>query len=464
MRRAGLDTGGAGDDLAALDWDARLEERCLRPARERSVRYKVWVGFLLTVIAWGFIAYVHQFRDGLYVTGMRDRISWGLYITAFVFFIGISHAGTLISAILRAANATWRTPVTRIAESVTVVSLVSGVLFVIVDMGQPLRLYNFWFHGNWQSPLMWDMMAITIYLTGSVIYLLVPMVPDLAFFRERLRGQVASWRLRLYDVAALGWEGNAAQRRSLQKAIVVLMVLIIPIAVSVHTVVSWIFAMTTRVSWDSTIFGVFFVAGAIFSGVATLIIVLAVVRRVYHLEEYITERHFLYLGYLLATMAMVMLYGNASEYITKGFKMNAEEALAFRDLFVEDFAPFYWTYLFAGLVLPVVVVAFKPTRTIAGLVVASAFADLGMFIERYFIVVAGLRVPLMDYTPATYAPTWVEWSIFASGCAGFMLLLTLFTRYFPILAIWEMKEEHESGSSGGRPATASTSGVVEVVS
>jgi len=441
-----VDASPRGDDPTELDdlsWEERLEERCFQPAVARSPRYRLFVMVLGAIVAWGFVAYLYQLRDGLYVTGMRDRISWGLYITAFVFFIGISHAGTLISAILRAANAGWRTPVTRIAEAVTVVSLLSGALFVVADMGQPFRLYNFFLHGNWQSPLMWDMMAITVYLTASVTYLLVPMVPDLALFKHRLSGEVAAWRIWMYNTLALGWEGNPAQRQALSRAIAILMVLIIPIAVSVHTVVSWIFAMTTRISWDSTIFGIFFVAGAIYSGIATLIVVLAVARKVYRLEEYITPLHFRYLGYLLATTAMVMIYGNISEYATKGFKMNEHEAVAFRQLFVEDFAPYFWFYLIGGLVIPLLIVTIPATRTIGALVVASVLADLGMFIERYFIVVAGLRVPLLDYEPSNYAPTWVEWSIFASGCAGFVLLLTLFTRFFPILAIYEMKEERE---------------------
>ncbi|MFV1990935.1 MAG: NrfD/PsrC family molybdoenzyme membrane anchor subunit, partial [Acidimicrobiales bacterium] len=145
-------------------WSQTLKERVLAPTRSSGRMYIAWLSLLVLVIAWGFVAYIYQWRNGLYVTGMRDRISWGLYISAFVFFIGISHAGTLISAILRAANAGWRSPITRIAESITVVALVSGALFVIVDMGRPERLYQFWLNGNWQSPLTWDMMAITIYL------------------------------------------------------------------------------------------------------------------------------------------------------------------------------------------------------------------------------------------------------------------------------------------------------------
>jgi Polysulphide reductase, NrfD len=323
-------------------------------------------------------------------------------------------------------------------------------------MGRPERLYQFWLNGSWQSPLMWDVMAITIYLTASVVYLYVPMIPDLAMFRDQLGSRVSRLQQWVYRTLAIGWNDNTAQRTALAKSVTILMVLIIPIAVSVHTVVSWIFAMTLRVSWNSTIFGFFFVSGAIYSGVATLIVVLAVMRRVYHLEEYITPTHFKNLAYLLGAMSLVMIYGNASEYITKGFKMAEEDRFAFEQLFSRDFASMYWFYFFGGLVLPALIVAFKPTRTITGIVIASVFVDIAMFIERYFIVVAGLRVPIMDYEPASYSPTWVEWSILASGFAGFMLLLTLFARFFPILAVWEMKEERieDSGPETAEPEPA----------
>ncbi|MCP5033823.1 MAG: polysulfide reductase NrfD [Actinomycetia bacterium] len=425
------------------DWNQRLERRVLAPTRASGPGYWLWLGGLLVVIAWGTIAFGYQLSNGLYVTAMRDRASWGLYITAFVFFIGISHAGTLISAILRVSNATWRTPVTRIAESITVVALVVGGLMVLVDMGQPVRLYQLWINGNWQSPLMWDMMAITIYLTGSVIYLLVPMVPDLALFRDKLRGRVPRIQSWVYDTLSFGWNGSSVQKRALVRSVGVLMVLIIPIAVSVHTVVSWIFAMTLRVSWNSTLFGFFFVTGAIFSGIAALIIVLAVIRRFYDLGEYITETHFTYLGYLMMTAALVMIYANASEFVTKGFHAAEDDLFAFRELFVTDFAPLYWFYFFGGLIVPVLIIAFKRTRTVAGLVVASSLVLAAMFIERYFIVVAGLRVPLMPYEPYDYFPNWVEWSVFAGAAALFLFLLTLFIRFFPVLAVWEMKDEHE---------------------
>ncbi len=425
-------------------WRDRLERTALAPVTGTSRAYYAWVAFLLIVIGWGVYAYSRQLQDGLVVTGMRDRISWGLYITTFVFFIGISHAGTLISAILRVSQARWRTPITRMAEFITLVSLICGALFVIIDLGRPDRVLNVIRYGRWQSPIVWDVLAITTYITASTAYLFLPMIPDLALFRDRLAGRVSGWRMWLYKLLSVRWQGTDSQWRSMGAAITTAMILIIPIAVSVHTVVSWIFAMTLRAPWDSTIFGAFFVAGAIFSGVATLIIVMAILRKVYHLEEYITEKHFVYLGYLLATFSLIMVYGNVSEYLTTGYKMTEGTEFHFRQLFLGEFAGFYWFYLLGGLVLPGLLILLPWTRNIWGVVAASILVVAAMWVERYFIVVSGFRVPLMPYEPSTYAPTWVELSVMAAGFALFALLITLFVKVFPIIAVWEVAEDEES--------------------
>jgi len=425
------------------NWRERLIGKTTRPTLVTTYRYWVWVGFLALVVANGGYQYSRQWQNGLYVTGMRDRISWGLYISAFVFFIGISHAGTLISAILRVSKATWRAPITRIAEFITAVALLVGASFVLIDMGRPDRIFNVFRYGRWQSPIMWDVMAITTYLTASVIYLYAPMIPDLGLYRDRLGDKVGVVRNFLYRTLALNWQAAPKQVKFLGKAITIMMLIIMPIAVSVHTVVSWIFSMTLRSGWNTSIFGVLFVAGAIFSGVATLILVMAVLRRVYHWEEYLREKHFLYLGYLLAAFGAFMVYVNINEYLTEGFKLEEAGEFAFRQLFVEDFAVMFWFYIIGGLIGPIVLMLIPKTRNIKGVIAAAILVDIAMFLERYFIVVTGLRVPLLPYEPASYSPTFVEWSIFVAGLAFFALLVTVAVKIFPMFAIWEMTEEHE---------------------
>ncbi len=430
------------------NWRERLISKTTRPTLVTTYKYWLWLGFLIVVTGNGVFQYWRQWQDGLYVTDMRDRISWGLYITAFVFFIGISHAGTLISAILRASKASWRAPITRMAELITAVSLLVGASFVVIDMGRPERIFNVFLYGRWQSPIMWDVMAITTYLTASVIYLYAPMIPDLALYRDRLAGKVGAVRSFLYRTLAIDWYGSPKQLKLLGKAITIMMLIIMPIAVSVHTVVSWIFSMTLRAGWNTSIFGVLFVAGAIFSGVATLILVMAILRRIYHWEEYLTEKHFLYLGYLLAAFGAFMVYVNINEYLTEGFNLEEAGVFSFRQLFVEDFAVMFWFYIIGGLLGPVLLMLIPKTRTIAGVVTAAILVDIAMFLERYFIVVTGLRVPLMPYEPASYGPTFVEWSVFMAGLSVFGLLLTIAIKVLPMFAVWEMTEEHEAKLAG----------------
>lgn len=457
---------------AMTNWRERLISKTTRPTLVTTYKYWIWLGFLSLIVANGVLQYWKQWQNGLIVTDMRDRISWGLYISAFVFFIGISHAGTLISAILRVSKATWRAPITRLAEFITAVALLVGAAFVLIDMGRPDRILNVFRFGRWQSPIMWDVMAITTYLTASAIYLYAPMIPDLGLYRDRLADKVGPIRNFIYRTLALNWSATPPQLKFLGKAITIMMLIIMPIAVSVHTVVSWIFSMTLRAGWNTSIFGVLFVAGAIFSGVATLIIVMAILRRLYHWEEYLTQKHFLYLGYLLAAFGAFMIYVNINEYLTEGFKLEEAGEFAFRQLFVEDFAVMFWFYVIGGLIAPIILMLIPRTRTIAGVVVAAILVDVAMFLERYFIVVTGLRVPLMPYEPASYAPTFVEWSIFVAGLAAFALLLSIAVKIFPMLAVWEMTEEHErlharshgaaplphtdDGAFSGAPRSAST--------
>jgi Fe-S-cluster-containing dehydrogenase component/Ni/Fe-hydrogenase subunit HybB-like protein len=426
------------DDLAG--WRARLEERVLAPLRGFGWRYYAWLAFLLGILGWALYAYSRQLQYGLIVTNLRDRISWGLYIASFVFFIGISHAGTLLSAILRVTRARWQMPITRMAEFITGVALMVAALFPAIDMGRPDRLLNMALFGRWQSPLMWDILAILTYLTGSLIYLYLPLIPDFALCRDRMGAQAPVWQRWFFTTAAAGWNGTPGQRRALERAMSIMMIVIIPVAVSVHTVVSWVFAMSLRDPLNSTLFGVFFVAGAIYSGIAAIIILMAVLRWVLHLEEFITKTQFVYLGYLLATLAAIMGYLNISEYLTTGYKM--EEGIAFhiQQLMVGPFAGLFWFYILGGILLPILLMFSARTRTIKGIFVAAVLVIVAMWIERYLIIVAGFRVPLMAYMPENYSPSWVEWSILAGGFALFALIISIFTKLFPVVSIWEVIE------------------------
>ncbi len=394
---------------------------------------------LLAIALWGVYAYTLQFRYGLGVTGLNRPVFWGFYITNFVFFIGISHAGTLISAILRLCRAEWRRPITRMAETITVLVLFFGAGNVLLDLGRPDRALYVILYGRIQSPLIWDVISISTYLTASTIYLYVPLIPDIALLRDRVTG----WRQRLYQVLSLGWKGTEKQHRRLETAIAVLAILVIPIAVSVHTVVSWVFAMTIQPMWHSTIFGPYFVVGAIYSGIGALLIIMAIVRKVYRLEEYLKPVHFNYLGTLLFVMTLLWFYFTFAEYLTTFYGGEPTEMAVFWAKINGEYAAYFWAMVVTDFVIPFAILCNRWTRTITGTVVASVSIVIGMWLERFTIVVPTLVNTRLPWQQGLYFPTWIEWSLLAACFATFILLYMIFTKLFPIVSIWEIREGRE---------------------
>lgn len=421
----------------------RLERVVFSSMSNTSGWFYVFVLFLLAVIAWALYAYFVQLRYGLIATGTRDVVIWGLYISNFVFFIGISYAGTLVSAVLRLTNAGWRTPVTRLAEVIAVVALLIGAILPIIDLGRPDRVYNMFLFGRFQSPLLWDITAIMTYMAGGVIYLYLPLIPDLALMRDRLGREASGLKGRVLSVLSVGWLNLPEQRHRLERAMSIMAVLILPLAVSVHTVVAFIFSMTLRPGWDSTIYGIYFVVGAIFSGTAVLLVTMAVLRRVYHLEEYFTEKHFRYLSYLLLTLLLSYLYLTFTEYLTPAYKLAGEEKHLLELVLLGSNAIWFWLFIFGGLAAPALLIIFARVRPIPMIVTASALVAVGMGIKRFIIVVPTLEVPLMPFEFGTYSPTWVELSVTAGLAAAFVLLMALSVKVFPIISIWEVAEEEE---------------------
>jgi molybdopterin-containing oxidoreductase family membrane subunit len=397
-------------------------------------------GILLLIGAWGVVAWFIQLRRGLSVTGLNVPVYWGLYITNFVFFIGISHAGTLISAILRLSHAEWRRSITRSAEVITVLVLFFGMGCVILDLGRPDRVLNVLLHGNFTSPLLWDVTSVAAYLTASTIYLYLPLIPDIAILRDHLGRRHA-----FYKTLALGWTGSPRQRKLLETAISVMAVIVIPIAVSVHTVVSWVFAMTVQPMWHSTIFGPYFVVGAIFSGIAALLIAMAIIRRAYHLEDYLKPVHFNNLGLLLLVMSLLWFYFTFAEFLTTYYGGEPSHMVIFLSKTQGRFSPLFWTMIVTCFVVPFTLLANHRTRkTIWGPVAASVSVEIGMWLERFLIVVPSLSHPRLPLTAATYTPSWVEVSLLAGFVAIFILLYAVFTKLFPIVSIWEIQEGRES--------------------
>jgi molybdopterin-containing oxidoreductase family membrane subunit len=421
----------------------RINHDLLAPVLTTSWRFYVVVAISGAIVAWALFAWGWQLYHGIGVSGKRRPEFWSLYITNFVFWIGISHAGTLISAILRVTGAEWRRPVTRCSEAITVFALMIGAMFPIIHLGRAWLFYwlipypnerLLW--PNYRSPLMWDFFAINTYLTGSLIYLYLPLIPDLALVRDKTRG----WRRGLYSLLSLGWRGTQRQWQRLEKAVSIMAVIIIPVAVSVHTIVSWDFAMTLNPMWNSTIFGPYFVVGAIFSGIAALILAMSVLRRVLHLEDYIQPNHFNYLALLLLTMSLLWFYFTFAEYLTVWYANEPAEMAVFWSKVWGPYSPFFYTMVCCCFVIPVPILAFKKLRRIPLITLASALICVGMWLERFLIIVPTLAAPRLPFNWRGYSTTWVELSITAGTFAYFVLLYALFTKFFPIVAVWEFKE------------------------
>lgn len=422
----------------------RLERTVFAPLRRTSAAYYAFVAFLLAVLGWGLYAYLVQVRLGLGVTGMGDIVVWGFYLVNFVFFIGISHAGTLISAILRVTGAAWRTPITRMAELITVVAISIGAIMPIIDMGRPDRVVNMFTYGRFQSPLMWDIISITTYLIGSLVYFYLPLIPDLALMRDRLGREASTLKHRVYSILAVGWRNTPEQRRRLEKAIGMMAIAIIPIAISVHTVVAYVYSMMLRPGWDSTVFGIYFVMGAIFSGIASILIIMAIFRKLYHLEEYITERHFRNLSLLLVATLFIYLYLTIGEYVTLGYKLKVEEKHLLELLMLGKNAFWFWFFVVGGLVIPAILLVYRRGPVIPRILTAAVLINVSMWIKRFVIMIPTLQVPVMPYEFGSYTPTWVEWSITAAAFAAFMLIFAVAAKLIPLISIWEVAEENEA--------------------
>ena len=422
------------------DTERRIQDDILAPLTVRPgglYRALCW-GLGLTVL-WSILAWSWQIHRGLGVTGMNAPVFWGLYLVNFVFFIGISHAGTLISSILRITDTGWRRPFTRLAEAVTVFSLPFGAMSVIVDLGRPDRLFNVLYYPNSFSPILWDVLCISTYLITSIFYFYLALVPDIAVCRDRLT-DVGPVRRKVYRWLALGWTGTERQNRVLHRIMTGMSIFLFALVISVHTNVSFVFGMTTKPGWHSALISPFFVLGAIYSGVAAVIFFGIIFRKAFHLEKYITPKHFQSCAKFLLALCCFWLYGMILEHL---YIFYAKETAEMAVLQAKLASPLFWMMFLLCFPIPFVVLAVPRLRTLPNLFVLSILVNIGMYMERYEIIITSGKFPFLPWGAGHYSPSWVEWSVTAGWFAGFGLLLLLFVRWFPALTIWEIAEDVE---------------------
>jgi Ni/Fe-hydrogenase subunit HybB-like protein len=423
------------------DWE--INRAVLQPMFRTGRRFWFLVAILGALVMWGLFAWGYLVYWGMGTAGINRPVYWGLFIATFVFWVGISHAGTMISAVLRLLKVDWRRPITRGAEAMTAFSLMMAALYPLIHLGRVWKFYwmipypnNRFMWPNFQSPLMWDMVAIFTYLIGSGLYLYLALVPDMAMARDHTDG----WRYKLYRILALGWRGTEAEWHKLHRALSIFSVAIIPIFLSVHSIVSWDFAVTIQPQWHSTIFAPYFIIGAVYSGLAALASILVLVRGGMRLQEFLRAEHFDALGKLVLVAGLAWTYFWFAGFLVEWYGNEPIVRELIREELAGRLAPLFYLQM-GGNLIPIGLLIFRKVRTTPVLLLAvTLLVNVGMYTERVLIVIGSLQRNYMPFDWGTYRPTWVEASIVLMTFAGFALLYTLFSRIVPYVPVWEIKE------------------------
>jgi molybdopterin-containing oxidoreductase family membrane subunit len=425
----------------------------LAPLEGASRGYVVLVAALAAVVAAGAGAWIYQIETGIGRTNMHPPVFWSSYIASFVFWIGVSHSGTFISGVLRLSKAEWRRPVTRIAELMTIISVLIATLFVFYHLGRSWRWYYLIPYPNqreiwpdFRSPLMWDATAVFTYATASTIYLYLPLIPDLAIARDRIGG----WRKPLYHFLSLGWRGTQKQWQALNTAIRIITPLIVMVMVSVHSIVGWDFGMSIVPGWHTSIIAPYFVVGAVHSGLGMVVIGLYVIRRIYRLDSYIRLEHFDKMGKLLVVTTLTLAYLYFAEQLTVWYARIPDHMAVQQAMMTGGYAIPHWTMIALIYVVPLATFTIPSFRRWpVGMMLVGIGINVGMYVERMLILVPPLAHPRLTFNWTDYIPSWVEMTMMAGSLAMAILLYVLAVKFVPVISIWEEKEGRLHGQRAG---------------
>lgn len=418
---------------------------------------KTWVigfaiAFALLILL--IVSVLYLFSVGVGIWGIQVPVAWGFAIIAFVFWIGIGHAGTLISAILLLMHQPWRTSISRFTEAMTLFAIAAAGIFPILHLGRPWLFY--WLIpypsaiGAWpqfRSPLVWDVFAISTYATLSLVFWYIGLVPDLASMRDRAKHRLAKIA---YGVMALGWRGSARHWHRYQVAYVILAALAAPLVVSVHSVVSFDFAVAILPGWHSTVFPPYFVAGAIFSGFAMVLVLVIPIRRIYRLEAFITELHLENSAKILLVTGLIVSYGYISEAFFAWYSADEYHRYIMYNRAFGEYAPYFWALIAFNFLAPQVFWVRRMRRHVPTLFGVSLLVLLGMWYERFVIVVQSLHRDYMPSAWGSYDATFWDWSTILGSFGLFLTLLFVFVRLLPMISISEVRElAHEERHGRG---------------
>ena len=390
-----------------------------------------------------FYAASYLFLKGVGIWGINIPVGWGFAIVNFVWWIGIGHAGTLISAVLLLLNQSWRTSINRFAEAMTLFAVACAGMFPIMHLGRPWFAYWLFPYPNvmgiwpqFRSPLVWDVFAVSTYATVSLMFWFIGLIPDLATLRDRATKRVHKM---VYGMLAMGWRGSATHWYRYETAYLLMAGLATPLVVSVHSVVSFDFSVAIIPGWHTTIFPPYFVAGAIYSGFAMVLTLAIPLRAAYHLEDFITMRHLENMAMVMLSTGLIVAYGYVFEFFTAWYSDDKYELFVALNRAGGPYAYWYWTLIFCNIVAPQLLWFSRIRRNVKALFTIAIVVNVGMWLERFIIVVTSLH---RDYLPSSwgmYAPTRWDWAIYVGTIGLFLTLLFLFIRFLPVISIYEMR-------------------------
>ncbi len=421
------------------------------PSVERpSTVWYIWVGVLTAFVLLGIFALIKQIQVGQVITGMRDNAVWGIYTANFVFFMGLSYAGALISCSLQLLRIQWGKPLLRIAELITVSSLIVGAPFILFCLGRLDRIHFLFTFGRIQSPITWDVIAIVTDLVFCIAFLYFTHIRDFAKLRDYPNLNVAPWRKKMYRFLALDYRGTPLQKKYLHQAHDIMAAIIIPTAIIAYSLLSWLFGMSLRPGWHSTIFGPYFVITATYSGLALLIVVMWIYRKLRKLENFLLNKHFNYLAFGLVIMALFYGYFSFSEYITEWYNLTETNAKLLSKFFdFSQYAGLAFIHIALSIIIPIIVIGLPWFRSINSVTFVSVLVIIGLWIKRYLIVVPTLEtpfIPIQDIREdwVRYSPTWVELALTLAGIALMILIFVIASRIAPIIPVAEVEDKYDA--------------------
>ena len=404
---------------------------------------------------WGFGCIAYTIGTGIGVWGLNKTINWAWDITNFVWWIGIGHAGTLISAVLLLFRQKWRMAINRSAEAMTIFGVIQAGLFPLIHMGRPWLAYwvfpipnqygSLWV--NFNSPLLWDVFAISTYLTVSTVFWYIGLIPDFAMIRDRVNEKINPLKKKLYSLLSFGWSGRAKHWQRFEEVSLVLAGLATPLVFSVHSIVSMDFATSVIPGWHTTIFPPYFVLGALFSGFAMVETLLIIVRNVVNMEDYITIKHIEYMNVIILFTGSMVGIAYITELFMAWYSGVEFEQYAFLN---RATGPYWWAYasmMTCNVVIPQLYWIYKIRTNIIATFILSIFVNIGMWFERFVIIVTSLHRDFLPSSWTMFSPTFVDIGIFLGTIGFFFVLFLMYARTFPVVAQAEMKTILKSSGS-----------------